>query len=84
VQRILLQDGPAVLGWEAWRDLESRRCLGLLRPQPVELLAQMLFGALTEAALLVARAADVPAARDQAGACVVALLEELRRHPPAG
>ena len=84
VQRILLLDGPAVLGWEAWRDLESRSCLGLLRPQPVELLAQMLFGALTEAALLVARAADVPAARDQAGACVVALLEGLRRHPPAG
>ena len=97
VQRILLLDGPAVLGWEAWRDLESQSCLGLLRPalgavidagvlrpQPVELLAQMLFGALTEAALLVARAADVPAARDQAGACVVALLEGLRRPPPAG
>jgi AcrR family transcriptional regulator len=97
VQRILLLDGPAVLGWTAWRELEGRSCLGLLRPalqtvidagllspQPVELLAQMLFGALTEAALLVARAADVPAARADAGACLVALLEGLRRLPAAG
>jgi len=94
VQRILLLDGPAVLGWEGWRELESESCLGLLRPalaavietgllqpQPVELLAQMLFGAMTEAALLVARAPDVPAARAEAGACLVALLDGLRRSP---
>src|SRR4029450_11947753 len=48
VERILLVDGPAVLGWQAWRDLADRYGLGLLqhglqvamdagalRPQPV-------------------------------------------------
>jgi AcrR family transcriptional regulator len=93
VQRILLLDGPSVLGWDAWRDLEAESCLGLLRPalqatieagqlraQPVEMLAQMLFGALTEGALLVARAEDIPAARAEANACLIALLEGLQ--PP--
>lgn len=91
VQRILLLDGPSVLGWDAWRDLEAESCLGLLRPalqaaidagelrpQPVEMLAQMLFGALTEGALLVARAEDIPAARGEAIACVLALLDGLK------
>ena len=31
VQRILLIDGPAVLGWVKWRELESRYGLGAIR-----------------------------------------------------
>jgi AcrR family transcriptional regulator len=69
VQQIILLDGPAVLGWEAWRqiDLEySFRLLleglqtlaraGLLATPSVEGLAYMLSGAMNEAALWIARA----------------------------
>src|SRR5207344_2626905 len=31
VQRILLIDGPSVLGWERWRAMEERHALGLIR-----------------------------------------------------
>ena len=30
VQRIVLIDGPAVLGWERWRDVAERHGLGLI------------------------------------------------------
>ena len=63
VERILLVDGPAVLGWRAWRDLADRYGLGLLQhalqaaidagaitPQPVTPLAHVLIGALDECA----------------------------------
>jgi AcrR family transcriptional regulator len=86
VERILLLDGPAVLGWQAWRDLSDRYGLGLLQhglqeaidaraitTQPVGPLAHVLIGALDESALYVARAADPAAARQQC----VAILEQL-------
>src|ERR1700744_3162257 len=31
VRRILLIDGPSVLGWERWRAMEERHALGLIR-----------------------------------------------------
>jgi hypothetical protein len=31
VERIILLDAPAVLGWEAWRDLACRYGLGLIQ-----------------------------------------------------
>jgi AcrR family transcriptional regulator len=78
VERILLVDGPAVLGWQAWRDLADRYGLGLLQhglqeamhagaitPQPIAPLAHVLIGALDESALYVARAAEPAAARQQ-------------------
>ena len=91
VQRILLLDAPTVLGWDGWRELESRFALGLtvaaievameakvLRRQPVEPLAHMLLGALTEATLYIARAEDRREAREQVGGSVRTLLEGLR------
>ena len=81
VERIILLDAPAVLGWEAWRDLAGRYGLGLVQlalqsamdagaiaPQPVIPLAHVLIGALNECALYVARAEDPPAAREQCAA----------------
>jgi AcrR family transcriptional regulator len=86
VERILLLDGPAVLGWQAWRDLADRYGLGLLQHglqeamdagaiamQPVGPLAHVLIGALDECALYVARASDPAAARQQC----VAILQQL-------
>jgi AcrR family transcriptional regulator len=91
VQRIALIDAPSVLGWEAWREIDAKYGLGLLRgglqaamdageiaPQPAELLAHVLLGALDEAALLIARADDVRAARREVGATVLRVLEGLR------
>ncbi|MDB5969902.1 MAG: tetC [Hydrocarboniphaga sp.] len=67
VQRITLIDGPAVLGWERWREIEQRYSLGSItsalaaamssgriRKRPVEPLAHLIFGSVMEAALLVA------------------------------
>jgi AcrR family transcriptional regulator len=93
VERILLLDGPAVLGWQAWRDLSDSYGLGLLQhglqaamdagaisPQPVVPLAHVLIGALDECALYVARAADTAAARQQCTAILQQLLDGLRPH----
>lgn len=86
VQRIVLLDGPAVLGWERWREIGLRYGAGLVEAalqgamdsgalveQPVRPLAHVLIGALDEAALYVARAEDPDAARAQ----VVAVLHRL-------
>ena len=73
VQQIMLLDAPAVLGWETWREIDSCHFAALLRsgleaalPGPhqealVVSRVQILRGALTEAALLVARSEDQPA-----------------------
>src|SRR5215831_17746997 len=81
VERIILLDAPAVLGWEAWRDLAGRYGLGLVQvvlqaaidagaiaAQPVDPLAHALIGALNECALYIARAEDPPAAREEVAA----------------
>lgn len=80
VQRIVLIDGPAVLGWDEWRRLGRRYGLGLtiaalqqavetgaIAAQPVEPLAHVLVGALDEAALYVARSAHPEQARAEVG-----------------
>ena len=79
VQRILLIDGPSVLGWERWRAMEERHALGLirmvlqaaaaearLRPELVGTLAHVLLASVNEVALLVARS-DEPEAAMTAG-----------------
>ncbi len=76
VQRIVLLDAPAVLGWNRWREIGLRYGLGLvqqllelaiqfghLRAQPTAPLAHILLGALDEAALYVAQAAAPAQAR---------------------
>jgi AcrR family transcriptional regulator len=81
VERIILLDAPAVLGWEAWRDLAGRYGLGLVQlalqsamdagaivQQPVVPLAHVLIGALDECALYIAQAEDPAAAREQCAA----------------
>jgi AcrR family transcriptional regulator len=90
VERIILLDAPAVLGWQAWRDLAGRYGLGLVQfglqsaieagaiaPQPVAPLAHVLIGALNESALYVARAEDPAAAREQCVAILDRILHGL-------
>ncbi|MBO9522990.1 MAG: TetR/AcrR family transcriptional regulator [Nocardioidaceae bacterium] len=90
VQRVTLIDGPAVLGWSRWQEIEAEHGLGLiqagldaavaagqLRPLPTADLANALLGALIESALAVARAKDVKAARKRAEQVLLALLDGL-------
>jgi AcrR family transcriptional regulator len=91
VQRIMLIDGPAVLGWDVWRAADGDFALGLLEtalqraidagrliPQPPRALAHVLLGAVDEAAMVVARADDQQAARAEMGLTVRRLLDGLR------
>ena len=62
--QIVLHDGPAVLGWERWREIDNRHFSGrfsaalgramddgLIARQPIEPLSRLLLGAVTEAAV---------------------------------
>jgi len=89
VHQILLTDGPAVLGWAAFRELDGRHGLGLLKAGlgsaidegavssalPVDTTAHLLVGALNEASLLIAGAEDPQAARREAMQSVQRLLD---------
>ena len=90
VQRILLIDGPAVLGWRDWRAIEGRYGLGGIRAmlemaiadgslpdQPLEVLAHLLLATADEAALYIANAEDPTAARNDAVASMDRLLSGL-------
>lgn len=91
VQRVLLVDAPSVLGLHAWREVEARYGLalvrgglqsmvdaGLVEDQPLEPLAHMLLGAMQEAGLLIAHAEDPVTARREVGDSLVRLLQGLR------
>lgn len=91
VQRIMLIDGPSVLGWDVWRGADGNLALGLLEtalkhamdaggmvPQPPKPLAHVLLGAIDEAAMVVARADDQDAAREEMSRTLHRLLEGLR------
>jgi AcrR family transcriptional regulator len=90
VQRVVLIDGPSVLGWEVQKEISDAHGLGLVREaldnlmqagliaqQPVEPLAHVLMAALHEAALLVARAADPEATRATVGTTVERIIAGL-------
>ncbi len=94
-QRIVLIDGPAVLGHGAWSDLVEQHGLGLLRtwlqraiddgqidPLPVDPLARLAAALIGEASLYIARAPDPDRARREAGATIDRILSGLR--PGAG
>ena len=91
VQRIVLIDALAVLGWERWREIDAKYNLrlvmaalqaamdqGIIAPAPVDSLAHLLMGAVTEAAIFIAHADDKPAARREVGHNVEQLLSGLR------
>ena len=95
VQRVVLVEGPSVLGWETWQEIENRygyglvvagvetaMAAGLVDAQPVEPLAHVLFGALTEAGMVVARAEDPRTARTEMDAAMDRLLDGLRPASP--
>lgn len=91
-RRIGLTQGRAVLGWEGWRTAASELGIavvlalvsaaieaGELPPRDPETVAQILLGALIEAAMLIVIAEDRAAARKHSESVIVDLLEGLRR-----
>jgi AcrR family transcriptional regulator len=87
VRRIVLQDGPAVLGWARWREIDLRhfegslpRALeaameqGLIARGPIEPLSRVLQGAMTEAAMAAVEGGDARAHLD----ALVRLVDGLR------
>jgi AcrR family transcriptional regulator len=76
VQRIVMLDGPTVLGWDLWHELDERYGFGTIKavltvaadigriePSTVEPLAHLLLGAIMQSGMVVARAEDPLLAR---------------------
>ena len=91
VQRILLMDAPAVLGWPRWRELDAKYGFGLvkqalvraakaglLRQYDVDVLAHVLLGALTEAAMAVARSPHPVQMRKDVARALASVLDAWR------
>jgi hypothetical protein len=87
VQRILITDGPAVLGLLRFTELDERYAFaatvaaleaanesGALRMPDPPTLTRLLFGALTRAGLLIASSPDPAATRDAVAATLRALI----------
>ncbi|MFF8960227.1 TetR family transcriptional regulator [Streptomyces sp. NPDC014894] len=90
IQRIMLIDGPAVLGWNEWRGMDEASSAhhlaealaglierGVLAPQPVTPLARLLSGAMNEAALWLASSGS-PKDLADTRAALSRMLEALR------
>ena len=91
IQQIMMTDAPSVLGWEEWREIDTQYGLGLVKAslenametgliarQPVDPLSHLLVGALDEAAMYIARAADASVARREMGESIERMLDGLR------
>jgi AcrR family transcriptional regulator len=91
VRQILLVDGPAVLGWDDWHEIDLRYAFGATRgaieramnageidAAPIDQLTHVLLGAVTQAGLELGRSAHPRAARRQYGQVVDLLIDKLR------
>jgi AcrR family transcriptional regulator len=76
VQRIVMLEGPTVLGWDTWHELDERYAFGTVKfvlgmaaesgriePDAVDPLSHLLLGAIMQAGMVVARADDPVAAK---------------------
>jgi len=90
VRQILLRDAPGVIGWQKWREIDSRYGFGLLRAaleraatagsvrkELVEPFAHMLLASLLEVALMSARADAKPGVVRQSRAALNELIDRL-------
>ena len=90
VQRIALLDGPTVLGWETWHELEEQYAFGLIKGgleaamaageiprQPSEPLAHAVLGSMIQLGSVVARAKNPQRAKRETKAVFARLLQGL-------
>jgi len=90
VKQILLIDGPSVIGWRKWREIDDRffgagakAALGYAmgsgaKPAEIEPLAHLLMGAVMEAALVCSSAADSKKAARELSSALRRMLKGLR------
>jgi AcrR family transcriptional regulator len=94
IRQIVLIDAPTVVGWSAWRAIDERYALGLLKaglaaaaaagkvpPENVDVYAHLLLATLVEAALLIARSEDPGATIALTQTAIGATLEALLASP---
>lgn len=92
VQRILLIDGPSVLGWEKWRDIQSENILkgmvitlemlierDIIKNQPTEPLARLILAVQNDAALEIAHASDPKVALEEMAGALNTIILGLRQ-----
>lgn len=90
-KRILLIDGPAVIGWKKWREIDDRffgagakAAMALVlgpkaSPREIEAVTHLLMGAVMESCLVCATAGDPKKAARDLSAALRKMLEGLRR-----
>ena len=89
--QIILKDGPAVLGWARWREIDAEHFggvfpatlraamkTGLIAHQPIEPLARLILGAVNEAAAACNASADPSTTGRDYSQALETLLEGLR------
>jgi AcrR family transcriptional regulator len=94
ISQIMLIDGPSVLGWDVWHEIDSRYgyrpildtvraavTAGELESDDPESLASLLLGALTEAGVLIGRSEDREGTRVRMATSLWRLLDGLRPGP---
>ncbi len=92
-QRIVIHEGPVVMGWERWREAEENFSFGLVKATiealiesgeivdvPIEVTARILFGALSAGATIIAGAEDPRQAGAEVSRTIVTVLEGMRSH----
>lgn len=97
VQRIVVLDAASVLGWHTWCEIDKRYCLGVLEerfeaavqaglmdPQPLESVAQLVLGALNVGGRVIAEAKNAKEARKQVGETIDRLVSGLQNRKGRG
>lgn len=87
-RRIMLIDGPAILGWETWREMDKNHSMRLLRAQldtmqkqgdfqviPLDALTHFISGGLNEMALWLATPSAQPKTLDETMQVLTAFLD---------
>lgn len=91
LQQIVVIDGPAVVGWEIWRRIDSVHGLnllkdglrelvkaGIIKPLPIDPIAHLLSGAMNEAALWIAQSKEPKKALSEVMNSLEILLKSLK------
>ena len=96
-RRIVIQEGPAILGYERYREQEERSTFGIvqeivssvlatydLQPSMVETFSRVFFGAMSAAGLAVSSAEDTGRASAEVEAAIVFILAGMRQQAESG
>jgi AcrR family transcriptional regulator len=94
-RRIVFEEAPVALGWTRWRAIEEEHMMGvlreslralhdagLIRAEPLDLVAPVLFSAIAEACQVAARARDTNAAQRAAQRLMLQLVRGLAPERP--